>query len=372
MRLSDAIRRGHAPWIDVGIALLFVGMTIVEARAADWDGAAWRIASTALLAWRRSFPTTVALVVITVALLSDENGQTAATLAMALAAFTVGNELPPPRATRSLALMVGVTAVAGGLAGAITLPSDVAALFVFIAAPTLIGMSQHQRMRAEATATARAARAEELALIEAERGAIRERARIARELHDIVAHSLTVVTINAQAVRRALGPSQGREAEALATIEATTRDASAEMRRLLGVLRRDSADESLQPQPGLAQLPALVDRCAAAGLEVRVESDPASTLPGGLDVTAYRIVQEALTNVLRHAEASSAVVRVRHRCGVLDLEIEDNGRGGPVNGAGHGLAGIRERAVVYGGRADFAGSDTGFRVRVTLPVGGPP
>jgi signal transduction histidine kinase len=198
-----------------------------------------------------------------------------------------------------------------------------------------------------------------------------ERARIARELHDVVAHSVSVMVLQTGAVRRLLDEHQTREREALGAVERTGREALAEMRRLLGVLRAPDEQAELAPQPGLSELPALVARTEAAGLPValRVEGEP-SALPLGIDLSAYRIVQEALTNTLKHAGPAHAEVAIRYERDSIDIEIADDGRRAPTdNGGGHGLVGMRERATLYGGELTAeAREGGGFVVHARLPV----
>jgi signal transduction histidine kinase len=204
-----------------------------------------------------------------------------------------------------------------------------------------------------------------------------ERARIARELHDVVSHSISVIAIQAQAVQRRLGPGHEKEVEDLRAVESTARQAMVEMRRLLGVLRADGEALPLAPQPGLSQLPALIDRATKAGLqvEVRTTGTPAP-LPAGLDLTAYRVVQEALTNTLKHASARTASVALGYTPDELRLTVEDDGRGYgdgaatvPVPGQGHGLIGMAERVSFYGGQLLTGPLDgRGFRVDVRLPI----
>jgi signal transduction histidine kinase len=204
-----------------------------------------------------------------------------------------------------------------------------------------------------------------------------ERARIARELHDVVSHSISVIAIQAQAVQRRLGPGHEKEVEDLRAVESTARQAMVEMRRLLGVLRADGESLPLAPQPGLSQLPALVDRATKAGLRVEVTTTGTpEPLPAGLDLTAYRVVQEALTNTLKHASARTASVALGYAPGELRLTVEDDGRGhadgvgaAPSPGRGHGLIGMAERVSFYGGRLHTGPLDgRGFRVDVRLPI----
>jgi signal transduction histidine kinase len=199
-----------------------------------------------------------------------------------------------------------------------------------------------------------------------------ERARIARELHDIVAHSVSTMVVQAGAERRVLDPGQGSTREVLLSIEQTGRQAMAEMRRLLGMLRKDDHELALAPRPSLAHVAVLVDQVRAAGMpvELRVEGEPVE-LPPGVDLSAYRIVQEALTNALKHAGPTRATVTVRYRRHELQLEIADSGRGVTNGrGGGHGLVGMRERVALFGGELDAgnrAGA-AGYAVQVRLPL----
>ncbi len=196
------------------------------------------------------------------------------------------------------------------------------------------------------------------------------RARIARELHDIVSHSISVISVQTQAVRRRLGAGNEREIDDLRAVETAARQAMAEMRRLFGVLRADGAPAALAPQPGLDQLDRLVEHVRGSGLPLKVEIQGERVpMPPGVDLAAYRIIQEALTNVVRHG--GSASTRVRLRFGDLDLEVtvEDDGPGARNGvGAGHGLLGMRERVALYGGTLETgSGEHRGFRVHARLP-----
>jgi signal transduction histidine kinase len=198
-----------------------------------------------------------------------------------------------------------------------------------------------------------------------------ERARIARELHDVVAHSVSVIVVQAQAGPRLLAePAQVRDV--FHSIETTGREALDELRRLLGVLRARDEQLPVGPQPGLDALQPLIQQLREAGLrvELRVEGEPVR-LPPGIDLSAYRIVQEALTNTLKHAGPAEAEVIVRYHHSTLELEILDNGTGAParVNGSGHGLVGMRERVALYGGSLEAgARNGHGFGVRARLPL----
>ncbi len=198
-----------------------------------------------------------------------------------------------------------------------------------------------------------------------------ERARIARELHDVVGHSVSVMTVQASGVRRLLRPDQEREREALLVVERTGREALAEMRRMVGVLRRPEEAPALAPQPSLDHLSRLVEQAREAGLpvELRIQGE-AIQLPAGVDLTAYRLVQEGLTNVVKHAQATQAEVLVNYGDGYLEVTVQDDGQGlGNGDGGGHGLVGMRERVLVYGGELDAGPQQGGgYRLRAKLPL----
>jgi len=199
-----------------------------------------------------------------------------------------------------------------------------------------------------------------------------ERVRIARELHDVVGHALGVIVVQAGAERATLPHGAPKSAvETLETIEQTARQALTEMRRLLAVMRQvDEARDPRAPQPSLAQVETLLRTVRAAGLqaELIIEGEPVALSPG-VDLSAYRIVQEALTNALRHSGPARTKVTIRYLAGRLELEVVDDGRGAPRAGeSGFGLAGMRERVALYGGTV-AAGSrpEGGFAVQVQLP-----
>ncbi|MGZ4352878.1 MAG: sensor histidine kinase [Gaiellaceae bacterium] len=235
----------------------------------------------------------------------------------------------------------------------------------------LMGTALHTRAQQTAALEERAALLERRRREEARVAVAEERARIARELHDVVAHSVSVMTVQAGAVRRLLGPEQEREREALETVERTGREALAEMRRLLGVLRETEDGAALEPQPGLDQIDRLLERARTAGLpvELSVEGERRPLAPG-VDLNAYRIVQEALTNALKHTSGATAEVRLRYEGDRLELEVANDGTAVlSGDGSGHGLVGMRERVHVCGGRLEAGPRpEGGFLVRATLPV----
>ena len=234
-----------------------------------------------------------------------------------------------------------------------------------------VGFGLSHKFREAEEARERATRLERERAEQARVAVAEERARIARELHDIVGHSVSVMTVQAAGVRRLLDPDQDREREALMVVEQTGREALAEMRRLVGVLRRPEEAPALAPQPSLEHLGKLVEQAREAGLpvELRVEGSPVQ-LAAGLDLTAYRLVQEGLTNAIKHARAQSAEVLVRYHDGHVELTVTDDGSGdGGGESGGHGLVGMRERISVYGGRLEAGPQpEGGYRLHARLPT----
>jgi signal transduction histidine kinase len=242
----------------------------------------------------------------------------------------------------------------------------------------VLGDSMRYRRAYYASLEDRAARLEAERDAQAQVAAVAERARIARELHDVIAHNVSVMVVQADGASYALDADPGRAREALAAISATGRQALAEMRRLLGVLRREEEGGTSEraPQPGIGELGELLDKARGAGLPVSftVEGEP-QPLPGGIALAAYRIVQESLTNTRKHAgPVASASVTLRYSDAALVLAISDDGRG-DLGGAampgatGHGLTGMRERVAMYGGSVAAGPRPAGgFEVVATLPL----
>ena len=207
-----------------------------------------------------------------------------------------------------------------------------------------------------------------------ERAAAKERARIAHELHDLVAHSVSEMVVQASGVRCSLTEDQERERDALRSIERIGREALTEMRRMLGVLPGGGDDQmtELAPQPGLAYLDRLITNVQSAGLPVTLHVEgERPAVPIGIDLSAYRIVQEALTNVLKHAGEAEAQITIRYGGTTLELEVVDNGSGAGASGggSGQGLIGMRERVALYGGVLETgARNGHGYTVRARLPL----
>jgi signal transduction histidine kinase len=325
---------------------------------------------------RRRYPIgapTVALLAIasTVAIDPKGNNELNFPFFCALAAvFTYGNITERRKAYAGYGISVAVLMFVSSV-----LPNkgvgDYIWPLVLFSAVWCAGYFLSTRSQQIAEAAERAERAERAREEEARAAVAEERARIARELHDVVGHSVSVMTVQAAAARRLLKPDQEREREALLVVEQTGREALAEMRRLVGVLRRPEEAPALAPQPSLEHLDKLVAQARDAGLpvELHVEGHPVQ-LPAGVDLTAYRLVQEGLTNAVKHARAEHAEVLVRYADGHVEITVSDDGRGdGDGDGGGHGLVGMRERVSVYGGEL-HAGPrpEGGYALRARLPV----
>ncbi len=288
-------------------------------------------------------------------------------------AFMLGNLRNGLKAGIGLALVtVGILTVVYNIPGTTTTSAYVFVSLRFVVA-WLAGYAMRERAEQAEAAEQRAIQAERDREAAARIAVAEERARIARELHDIVAHAVSVMVLQVGAVRHKLPESLADDREALQGVERAGRTALTEMRRLLSAMRRDGEEAELVPQPGLDGLDALLAEVGRAGLpvELHVDGQP-YPLPRGIDLSAYRIVQEGLTNALKHAQASDADVTVRYRPDELEIEVRDNGRGSATSdGQGHGLVGVRERVKIYGGEmsAGTAG-DGGFVLSTRLPVGG--
>ena len=252
-----------------------------------------------------------------------------------------------------------------------TNPGDIIPAWLFYATVWSIGRTLRQRQLQAARLQDLAAQLELEREERAQTAVAEERSRISRELHDVVAHSVSVMVVQAQAAQRLLQGEQQEARQALTSIETTGRQALTELRRLPGILRRTDAELALAPQPSLKHLDALVEQTREAGLpiELSVEGDVGS-LPPGVDLSAYRIVQEALTNALKHAGPARARVEIHYSDAEVELEVSDDGPGtGGGEGTGHGLVGMRERVALYGGVLE-SGKRTGggYLVRARLPL----
>ena len=368
-QLAASVRR-HPLHVDALVAVLLAALLLEEIFNTDVDGSAAVLVPTALamtlpLAWRRIAPVPVAAVGLAALALQgllDDSGQEPQTpfIPLLLAAYSVGAHSARRGAIAGLVVIwAGLLAVE---------PGDVIVMGPVFTGTWFAGRlvrsreGDAQRLR-ELSAALERERVEEARIAAAE-----ERARMARELHDVVAHSMSTIVLEAGAERMNLEAAEGSTHETLRSIERTGREALAEMRRLVGVLRQD--DAALAPQPSLSRIDELADRVRRAGLpvDVRIAGAPVELAPG-LDISAYRIVQEALTNALKHAGDARASVLLSYGNRDLEIEVADDGCGGTPNGGGHGLAGLRERVTVLGGDLEAGARDGGgFVVRATLPI----
>jgi signal transduction histidine kinase len=273
---------------------------------------------------------------------------------------------------------MGLAIVIGGAAIIVyNDPAHAAGEFIFVPALFAIGwvagFALRERAEDAEAAEIRAAQAERERDAATRVAVAEERARIARELHDIVAHAVSVMVLQVGAVRHRLPDALSPDRDALQDVEQAGRTALTEMRRLLGAMRQDGEEIDLAPRPGLDRVQSLLDEVRRAGLPVdlHIEGEP-RPLPPAIDLSAYRIVQEGLTNALKHAGASHADVTVRYAPDEVQIVVRDDGAGAsPGNDPGHGLAGMRERVKIYGGEmsADSANGG-GFVLRTRLPLAG--
>ena len=329
----------------------------------------------ALLVFRRVWPLAcliamVAVSVVEFAAIGSPEGFAVA-VAPLIATYTVASRLPWRRSWIGLALSVLVWLAWAFLDPVNSRLVDRLGSLVWLA-PSIIAwligsLVRSTRLNAEQRRVNRAQRAAQ--------AVAEERTRIARELHDVIGHSISVMTVQASAVRRRLGPEQAVERQALEAVEATGRQAMAEMRRMVGMLRESQTDPELEPAPGLGQLNRLVEQFRAAGLPVSVSVTGAPrALTPGLDLAAYRLVQEGLTNTLRHARNPRCVeVLVNYGSDRLDVVVRDDGEAAvdpvPPAETGAGLTGMRERVAVHDGSfATRTRPDGGFEMLASLPV----
>jgi signal transduction histidine kinase len=342
------------PW---GIGLL-AAATALEPRggARQLAGLALAVVLGGALVWRTRRPELVTAVVLVASVPYLFLVPTLVIPVAGLAAIWSLTLARPPRVS-----LVGLAALLGVSALNVFTTNTDDAVFTMGLAFTVWGLAEAARHRVDdAHAAERQAAAD-------------EKARIARELHDVIAHSVSVIVVQAGAAGDVFDTHPDQARTALHAIESTGREALAELRRLLGAVVPGEAESpsALAPQPGLGRLDELAGQVRAAGLDVAVTVDglpPA--LPAGIDLSAYRIVQEALTNTLRHARARSVEVTIRGRSGAVEIEVVDDGRPPRTSdGAGFGIIGMRERATVLGGTLE-AGPTAhgGFRVHALLPL----
>ena len=381
-RYGRHVRRelGGLPLLDVGLAVALLTVKVVALATGIQPGSvpvSYLAAPfiTLPLAWRRSHPLAAACVVMTASAAEVVVGGYHDSV-VALAVLIVVPYSLAAYATAIWRMIAGMAAtVADGVTAqaaqptpqnlATTLAGDAALLVV----PFLVGLAlRQQRLRAETLE--RLARQLEREREERARTAVaEERTRIARELHDEVAHAMSVIAVQADAAEGALSHDPSLVVRPLLAIRDTAREALVDMRRVLGALRGDEQAE-LGPEPGLARLGALVQQMRDTGLDVdlRIEGEPVP-LPPPVDLAAYRVLQEGLTNVRKHAAARRVEVVLRYGADAVGVEVNDDGTGdGRVGGSGRGLAGLRERVALLGGEFVAGPRARGFALRVTLPL----
>jgi signal transduction histidine kinase len=289
-----------------------------------------------------------------------------------LSAFLIGSLRDERQGRIGLAILAGSAAIVALHDPTRTL-GEVLLVPATFSLAWLGGLAQRERAVQALRAEERASHAEREREGAARLAVAEERARIARELHDIVAHAVSVMVLQVGAVRHRLPDGFGEDVEALQGVEETGRSALGEMRRLLGAMRRGDDGPELAPQPGLGRLDVLLHEVRRAGLPVELHIDGEATpLPPAIDLSAYRIVQEGLTNALKHAHATHAHVHIRYAADDLRIQVSDDGDGAAGgDGLGHGLVGVRERVKLYGGEMTAgAANGGGFRLTTSLPLGG--
>jgi signal transduction histidine kinase len=352
------------------LAMALAVVVLQEVLASNVDGpiaalVPLGLAFTLPLAWRRTAPVAALGVTMTAwvvlgGLESTQEPQTPL-IPILLAVYSVGAHVERRAALAGLAV-----AVAGLL---LKEAGDVVVMGPVFTGTWLAGRLVRARERDAERLGELAAALERERVEEARIAVAEERARMARELHDVVAHAMSVIVLQAGAERLNLPPQSESTDAALRSIERTGREALAEMRRLVGMLREDGEEATLVPRPSLAHVEILLEQTRKAGLpvELRVVGEPVELAPG-LDMSAYRIVQEALTNVLKHAGDARATVVLDYGPRTLAIEVADDGRGGTPNGTGHGITGMRQRVTLFGGELEAGPADGGFVVRARLPL----
>jgi signal transduction histidine kinase len=376
-------RHGFELLVVIGALVGALEVVLTDAARLDLQTSRWfAVPATAcvvlaLVARRRfSFAAPAAMWVLA-ALLSSVEGQLVVAVASLYvagmaASFLLGNVADPARARVGLAIVLGAAALV-----VYDSPDPSAGDFLFVPGfmgiAWFAGFALRERSGQAEAAQQRATQAEREREESARRAVFEERVRIARELHDVVAHHVSMMGVQAGAARLVIDRDRDKAKDALAAIEASSRQAVDELHRLLGFLRQAGETDDLAPSPGVSQLPGLVAGMRESDLAVEVDVEGEERpLPPTVDVSAYRIVQEALTNTLKHAGASRADVRLRYGPGELELEIVDDGRGAgdpSQSGSGLGLIGMRERAALHGGQLTAGPLDGGgFAVHVRLPT----
>jgi signal transduction histidine kinase len=362
------------------LSLLF-HLTIRDPSVSDPSvaGAVLAVAAAVPLAWRRRAPE-LALVAVMAAQFGSEliDAVGGGWIGVLIGMYTIGTMRSGRRLwwPAGTALVVAGAFVAFGVANESVEWQALISTTILGASAVILGDNMRRRRERSAELLERAERAEREQELLAEQRVQHERTRIAREMHDVVAHSVSAMVIQAGAARRQLHLDPDRAAAALAEIESTGRAAMAEMRRILGVLRSDDADQ-FAPQPSLAALSQLAENTTDLPVVLTVSGTSGCPIPPAVELSAYRVVQEALTNVRRHAGKVGRVDVAVERCATaLVVEIRDDGRGSaahPAMGGGYGLTGMRERVAMFDGDLQVGPRHGGgWRVRATFPLDAPP
>ncbi|MFD9945905.1 sensor histidine kinase [Nonomuraea sp. NPDC059023] len=366
-----ARRLSRAQLIALDCAFAWVCVLYYLADTADADAPGWirlalPLALAVPLAVRRVWPLAVFAVVTPAVVFAIMTGfPSLAYVSPAYAAYLVASASSRRLPINSIAIfsvLVLVTLLIAGVPGGVTwVMGETASSLAAVCTTFTFGLAIRERRAFAARDAAR----------KAEQAVTEERLRIARELHDVVAHSVGLIAVKAGVARHVFSTRPEDAREALGVIETASRNAMVEMRHVLGVLR--SAEEpDLGPAPGLDGLPELAERARLGGVEVELDVGDVSEVPEGVSLSAYRIVQEALTNVVKHAAPARSRVSVAADTREVRIEVTDDGPGWrvlPATGAGHGLVGMRERVMMYGGAFEAGPGAKGFRVRAALPYG---
>ena len=343
-----------------------------------WVNAVAAAGVTLPIAWRRTLPLFVApfmaAVVLWQELLHGDLTENTITpiITIPLAVYSMGVLLDRRAALPIYALAQGLVWIAV-LVSADNSADTFVFTFLLVGGPFLVGRIVNARIQLARELREKATRLERDQAEKQKLAVAEERARIAREMHDVVAHNVSVMVVQASAARRMIDRDPDRAREALASVEQTGREALSEMRRMLDVLRAEGEGAALAPQPSIDELDSLIELAREAGLKVDLEVEgERRQVSSSVDLSTFRIVQEALTNTLKHAGAAHAHVRLRYSDDEMEVDVTDDGRGvrpAAQNGKGQGLVGIRERVAMLGGRLE-AGyrANGGFEVRATLPL----
>jgi signal transduction histidine kinase len=352
--------------VDVSLVVLLVAAAaVVRAGPHRSTAIALGICEALPLLVRRRFPAVVLASVSVIALAMNGFGVWLNPLPLGVALYTLTSTRTGPR-YRALAAAAIVAVGVAALAGRGLEFGAAAARVVFLIAAALLGESIGSRRAYVREIEEKAARLEREQETESRRATAEEQARIARELHDVIAHALSVIVVQAGAADDAFDHDPLQAREPVRAVDAAARAALADLRRVLGILQETP---DYEPQPSLNQLDLLVDRVRGTGLAVSLEIEgKPRPLPTAVDLSAYRIVQEALTNTLKHAGAEHVRIRVRYG-ETLGLEVEDDGAGANGHGDGTGLVGMRERVGLLGGTVRTGpASSGGYRVTADIPV----